>query len=231
MLLSRCNGAHQFSVSKILWWLLTKKMAMNGEQERISLIESRLWSSLVLEMLRKLGELDWFQSTLDSVDCFSSSLGPVCVNALASTTAHGLLWDPKYFNSAQTPQPLALYEEAEVPDWDCTYVCRFNDQTPKNIAMASQSLAAAYNVMYCFSIPPADLQEVFPEEGVFLGGLLSVQVPSLIFLSLMSFFHCAPEFPSLQTNCRDSCSQSILFQGSSGRPLVWLTSLQNYLLV
>jgi len=33
-------------------------MAVNGELERISLIKSKLWSSLVLQMLRKLDELN-----------------------------------------------------------------------------------------------------------------------------------------------------------------------------
>jgi hypothetical protein len=49
--------------------------------------------------------------------------------------------------------------------------------------------------MYCTvsAFLPQNLQEVFPDEGVFLGGLLSVQVPSLIFLSLVIFFHYAPE--------------------------------------
>jgi hypothetical protein len=40
---------------------------------------------------------------------------------------------------------------------------------------------------------PQNLQEGSPDEGDFLGGLLSVQVPSLIFLTLMSFFRFAPE--------------------------------------
>jgi hypothetical protein len=44
--------------------------------------------------------------------------------------------------------------------------------------------------MYCTvsAFLPQNLQEVSPDEGVFLGGLLSIQVPSLILLSLMSFF-------------------------------------------
>jgi hypothetical protein len=48
--------------------------------------------------------------------------------------------------------------------------------------------------MYCTvsTVLPQNLQEISPDEGVFFGGLLSVQVPSLFFLSL-SFFHCAPE--------------------------------------
>jgi hypothetical protein len=49
--------------------------------------------------------------------------------------------------------------------------------------------------MYCTisAFLPQNLQEGSPDERVFLGGLLSVEVPSLIFLSLVSFFRCATE--------------------------------------
>jgi hypothetical protein len=95
---------------------------------------------------------------------------------------------------------------------------------PKNIiVLASQSLAAAYNVLYCFSIPPAKLAGGIPRWGGFPWRLTFCPgfFPHLS-ISNEPFPLHPREFPGLQTNRRDSCSQSILFRGSSGRPLVWL---------
>jgi hypothetical protein len=79
---------------------------------------------------------------------------------------------------------------------------------------------------------PQNLQEGFPDEGVFLGGLLSIQVTSLIFLSLMSLFRCAPEsFPA----CKPIIEIPAASLSSSEEAVVDLcltiTSLQNYLLL
>jgi hypothetical protein len=76
-----------------------------------------------------------------------------------------LIVRPLIINSAQIPYPRASYEEAEVPDGGCTYVCRFKDKISKNIiALTSQSLAAANNVLYCFNVPPAEPAEGIPYE-------------------------------------------------------------------
>jgi hypothetical protein len=88
--------------------------------------------------------------------------------------------------------------------------------------------------MYCTvtAFLPQNLQEVFPDEGVFLGGLLSVQVPSLIFLSLVSFFRCATES---FLACRPMVEIPSVRLSSPRKQ--WLTfgltvtSLQNYLLL
>jgi hypothetical protein len=44
-----------------------------------------------------------------------------------------------------------------------------------------------------FTHPLVPTAPLWWDEGFFLGGFLSVQVPSLMFLSLMSLFRCAPE--------------------------------------
>jgi hypothetical protein len=67
---------------------------------------------------------------------------------------------------------------------ETTYVCRFNDQAPKNIiALASQSLAAAYNVYTVSAFLPQNMQEVSPDGGFYLEAyFLSRSLPSSFFL-------------------------------------------------
>jgi hypothetical protein len=72
---------------------------------------------------------------------------------------------------------------------------------------------------------PQNLQEGSPDKVVFLGGLLSVQVTSLIFLSLTSLFHCAPES---FLACRPIVEIPAASLSSSKEAVVDLWCLQNY---
>jgi hypothetical protein len=70
---------------------------------------------------------------------------------------------PQILYSAQIPQPCASYKEEEVPNCGCAYVCWFNNQTPKDIiVLASQCLAAADNMLYCFDPLPAESTGTIP---------------------------------------------------------------------
>jgi hypothetical protein len=68
-----------------------------------------------------------------------------------------LIVQPLNIHSAQIQQPCAFYEEAKVSYWGCAYFFWFEKQIPKNIvALTSQRLAAANNMLHCFSLLPAE---------------------------------------------------------------------------
>jgi hypothetical protein len=86
---------------------------------------------------------------------FISYFWPVS-NRPGCTSALGLLCYPSV-HPVQVQQPCALYVKAEVSYWGCSYFFRFNKQIPKNIiALTSQRLAAASNVLHCFGLLPAE---------------------------------------------------------------------------
>jgi hypothetical protein len=76
----------------------------------------------------------------------SSSLGPVSL-CPGCTSAFGLLYSPKYSNQHRFNSPVPLC---------CANICWFDKWVPKDIiALASQRLAAADNMLHCFSLLPA----------------------------------------------------------------------------
>jgi hypothetical protein len=69
----------------------------------------------------------------------------------------GLIVQPLIIHSAQIQQPCAFYEEVNVSYWGCAYIFWFDKQIPKNTAaLTSQRLAAANNMLHCFSLLPAE---------------------------------------------------------------------------
>jgi hypothetical protein len=84
-------------------------------------------------------------------------LGPIKVNAPVCTAAFEAYCAALNTKFSQITQPCASYKEAEVLYCGCTDVCWFNHQAPKDIiASASQCLAAACNMLYCFNLLPAE---------------------------------------------------------------------------
>jgi hypothetical protein len=68
----------------------------------------------------------------------------------------GLIVQPFSVHSAQIQQPCAFYVDAEVPYRGCAYFFWFDKQIPKNVALTSQRLAAANNMLHCFGLLPAE---------------------------------------------------------------------------
>jgi hypothetical protein len=68
----------------------------------------------------------------------------------------GLLCNPK-LSSAQIQYPCVSYKETEVPECGCAYIFWFKKRCPKNIiALSSQCLAAASNMLHCLSLHLAE---------------------------------------------------------------------------
>jgi hypothetical protein len=60
-------------------------------------------------------------------------------------------------HSAQIHQPCAFYVEAQVSYLGSAYFFWFEKRIPKNvIALTSQRLAAANNILHCFGLLPAE---------------------------------------------------------------------------
>jgi hypothetical protein len=86
----------------------------------------------------------------------------------------GLIVQPLSVHSTQIQQPCAFYVEAKISYWDCAYFFWFDKQIPKNaVALTSQRLAAANNMLHCFSLLPAESAGWIPIKQVH-----SIQVPS-----------------------------------------------------
>jgi hypothetical protein len=67
-----------------------------------------------------------------------------------------LIVQPLSVHSAQIQQPCAFYVEAEVSYWGRAYFFWFEKQIPRNVvALTSQRLAAAINMLHCFGLIPA----------------------------------------------------------------------------
>jgi hypothetical protein len=86
----------------------------------------------------------------------------------------GLIVQSLSVRSAQIQQPCAFYVEAKVSYWGCAYFFWFNKQIPKNVvALMSQRLAAANNMLHCFGLLPAESARWIPIKQDH-----SIQVPS-----------------------------------------------------
>jgi hypothetical protein len=60
-------------------------------------------------------------------------------------------------HSAQIQYPCVFYKETEVLKWGCAYIFWFNKQLPKNVvALTSQCIAAASDMLHCFSLHLAE---------------------------------------------------------------------------
>jgi hypothetical protein len=69
----------------------------------------------------------------------------------------GLIVQPLSVHSAQIQQPCAFYEEVKVSYRGCAHFFCFDKQIHKNVvALTSQCLAAANNMLHCFYLLPAE---------------------------------------------------------------------------
>ena len=59
-------------------------------------------------------------------------------------------------HSAQIQYPCVSSKETEFPEWGCAYIFCFNKRLPKDVALTSQRLAAAGDVLHCFSLHLAE---------------------------------------------------------------------------
>jgi hypothetical protein len=85
-----------------------------------------------------------------------------------------LIVQPLNIHSAQIQQPCAFYEEAKVSYWGCAYIFWFDKQIPKNaVPLTSQRLAAANNMLHCFSLLPTEFAGWIPIKQAH-----GIQVPS-----------------------------------------------------
>jgi hypothetical protein len=86
----------------------------------------------------------------------------------------GLIVQPSRIHLAQIQQPCAFYVEAEVSYWGCAYFFWFDKQIPKNaVALTSQRLVAANNMLHCFGLLPSESAGWIPIKQAH-----SIHVPS-----------------------------------------------------
>jgi hypothetical protein len=84
-------------------------------------------------------------------------LGPFRINAPVCTAAFKAYCATLNIMFSPYSTALCLLCRGRVPNCDCTYVCWFNNQIPEDvITLASQCLAAADNMLYCFDLLPAE---------------------------------------------------------------------------
>jgi hypothetical protein len=83
-------------------------------------------------------------------------LGPVCLSSGSTSAFKAYCAYPK-LSSAQIQYPCVSYKETEVPEWGCAYIFWFNKQFPKKVvALSSQCLTAASDMLHRFILHPAD---------------------------------------------------------------------------
>jgi hypothetical protein len=83
-------------------------------------------------------------------------LGPACLSS-GSTSALKVYCAYPTLSSAQIQYPWVSYKETEVPEWGCVYIFWFHKRFPKKVvALSSQCLAAASNMLHCFSLHLAE---------------------------------------------------------------------------
>jgi hypothetical protein len=108
---------------------------------------------------------------LPSSSTSSSSSSSGSTSALKAYCAY-----PK-LSSAQIQYPWVSYKETEVPEWGCAYIFWFHKHFPKNVvALSSQCLAAASNMLHCFSLHLAESAGCFTTKHVQWG----LQMPFLV---------------------------------------------------
>jgi hypothetical protein len=82
-------------------------------------------------------------------------LGPACFSSGSTSASKAYCAYPKLL-TAQIHYPCVSYKETEVPNWGCAYFFWFHNRFPKNIiALSSQCLAAADDMLHCFNLHPA----------------------------------------------------------------------------
>jgi hypothetical protein len=91
------------------------------------------------------------------------------------TSALDLFYNPKYSNQYTFSNPETLIKRhRSLTVAGCTYIFRFDKPVPKDvIALTSQRLAAANNMLHCSSLLPAESAGWIPIEQA-----RSIQVPS-----------------------------------------------------
>jgi hypothetical protein len=107
--------------------------------------------------MKRLQNANFYNCMLQCFFFFFFLLGPVSIDAPVCTAAFEVYCAALNTRFSPDSTASASYKEAEVLYCGCTNVCWFNRQAPKDIiALASQCLAVARNMLYCFYLLPAE---------------------------------------------------------------------------